>query len=282
MNANIASAPSTGNARVSLTGYATASAWAYFGFEHADWFDSWRGRALFLPLHIGSRALIRLSPLAGYFTQTLYWRHVWFSRWLAAQSPSIAIEIGAGLSARGISHTRIQPHCRWVDYDLPGMVSARQRYLRGRTLPSNYRLAAGDLLDASLGSELDLDGVDGAAAVMTEGVIDYLDAQEKARAFQTIAGLLRRAGGGRYLFEVHTRDRLKASGRYTDVLLQPLQRIVGRDLFSQLFDDSDHACQALVAAGFTEARVLPDAERFDAHRAPADQWRAFTLIEGRI
>jgi hypothetical protein len=46
-----------GNPRVSLTGYATAAAWAHFGFEHADWFQSRRERALFMSLHLGCHAL---------------------------------------------------------------------------------------------------------------------------------------------------------------------------------------------------------------------------------
>ena len=62
-----------GNPRVSLTGYATASAWAHFGFDYADWFDSRRGRALFLPLHYGCRALRPIAPAAGAFSETLYW-----------------------------------------------------------------------------------------------------------------------------------------------------------------------------------------------------------------
>lgn len=275
---NTSAARSRGNPRVSLTGYATASAWAHFGFEHAEWFQTRRGQALFVPMHLGGRALRRWLPVAGVFTDTLYWRHRWFSEWAAAQSPTLAIEIGAGLSTRGIAHAQRHPDMRWVDYDLPDMVRARRRRLSRRDLPSNYTLAAGDLLAPGLGAALTAPA-DGPVIAMTEGVTDYLDRSEKQRAWRHIAALLERLGGGRYLLEVHPRDRIAQFGLAAPVLLDALRRISGRDLLGQLCANTDDAIGLLKDSGFATARVVPEAELTDSGHAPPAELRPFALIE---
>lgn len=278
--------PGTGDARIALTAYATASVWAHYGFEYADWFDSRRGRALFWPLHTACRTLRRVAPGPGAFTETLYWRHRWFSAWAMAQAPALAIEIGAGLSTRGIAYARRNPDCRWVDYDLPGMVAARRARLAGRELPPNYSLEAGDLLASNLGASLaapvaesTAGSATGATIALTEGVIVYLDKTEKQRAFHAVATLLGRLGGGRYLLEVYPRDRLAGLGPTTRAMRGALHRISGRGLGAQLFADADEALALLQACGFARARVLADVDLEDAAQAPPECYRPFVLIE---
>ena len=271
---------SAGNPRVSLTGYATASAWTHFGFEHAQWFSTLRGRALFLPLHLGCRALRRFAPGPGAFTETLYWRHHWFSEWAARQCPGLAIEIGAGLSTRGIAHAARNPQMHWVDYDLPDMVHARANMLASRDLPANYTLEPGDLLAPGLGAQLTAPSR-GSVIAMTEGVTDYLDRNEKPRAWQNISSLLKRLGGGRYLLEIYPRDRIAAFGPAAGVVLDALRRISGRNMLSQLCSSTDEAIGLLENNGFSRARVLPESELADAGRAPPPSQRAFVLIEAQ-
>ena len=267
-----------GNPRVSLTGYATASAWAHFGFEHAQWFSTLRGRALFLPMHLGCRALRTVAPAPGAFTETLYWRHYWFSEWAKSQAPGLAIEIGAGLSTRGIAYAQRHADMHWVDYDLPDMVRAREKMLAAHDLPANYTLEAGDLLAPHLGAALAAPN-NARVIAMTEGVTDYLDRDEKQRAWQAIASLLKRLGGGRYLLEVHPRDRIERFGPAARLVLDALRRISGRDMLDQLCADTDEAIALLKSSGFANARVLPESELADAGRAPPPAERAFALIE---
>ncbi len=270
-----------GNPRVSLTGYATASAWAHFGFDYADWFDSRRGRALFLPLHYGCRALRPIAPAAGAFSETLYWRHRWFSAWAHAQAPDLALEIGAGLSTRGIAYAQAHPRMRWIDYDLPDMVAAKRARLAGHALPDNYQLEVGDLLADGFGEKL-ASTPDTRAIAMTEGVTDYLDHAEKRRAWTAIASLLSRLGGGRYLLEVHPRDHIDQFGMAARLMFDVLRRISGRDLRNQLCVNADEAIAMLEDCGFSRARVLPDAELDAAAEAPAPAQRAFVLIEAQV
>ena len=260
---------------------ATASAWAHYGFDYADWFDTARGRALFTPLHAFCRGLRPVAPTLGAFTDSLYWRHYWFSTWTERQAPALAVEIGAGLSTRGIAYAERHRDAVWVDYDLPDLAAARRRLIGDRPLPANYRLAAGDLLDTRLGAELAAPE-SGPTVVLTEGVVDYLDSNEKRHAWTNVAQLLERLGGGRYLLEVHPRAYLMRFGVAARVMLAALQRITGRDIQAQLFDTPDTALRLLRDCGFRRARELPEAELADADRALAPERRAFALLEAEI
>jgi len=198
----------------------------------------------------------------------------------ATQSPALAIEIGTGLSTRDIAHAQRHPDMRWVDYDLPHMVRARRRMLAGHELPRNYTLATGDLLARGLGPTPTAGG-DGPVIAMTEGVTDYLDRREKQRAWQHIAAQLTRLGGGRYLLEVHPRDRVAHFGPAAAILLDALRRISARDLLGQLCASAGEAIDLLINSGFAHARVLPEAELSDADRAPPPKYRPFSLIEAK-
>ena len=270
-----------GNDRISLTGYATASAWAHYGFEDAEWFDTRRGRALFWPLHSACNAIRPFSPGAGAFTETLYWRHHWFSKWTEAQSPGLAVEIGSGLTTRGISHSRHHRDCQWVDYDLPNVVEARNARLADERLPENYTLDRGDLLADGLGDALTAPE-SGRTIVLTEGVTDYLAMSEKRRAWRSVAALLERLGGGRYLLEIYPRQRLETFGPTARMLLATLRRITGRDLSEQLFDSVDQATSLLRECGFSRARVLTEDELEGAADAPLPRHRAFVLVAADV
>lgn len=230
---------SVGNPRVSLTGYATASAWAYFGFPEAGRFDTHRGRLLFGALHAGCRLVRPISPAAGALTQALYWRHRWFSCWVVAQNADLVVEIGAGLSSRGLVHAEHHPDSHWVDYDLPGMVTARRHRLADRALPENYHLETGDVLAPGLGQDIVAPSTPDATVVLLEGVIDYLDRGEKRRALSAISQMLGRLGGGRLLLDIHPARNIERFGLAAPMLLGALKRISGRDLTRQLFSDTD-------------------------------------------
>lgn len=264
--------PTPGNPRISPTAYATASAWARFGFPESARFATRRGRAMLLALDLAS-ALARPRPaaLAG-GTQILYWRHRAFNAWLDNQTPAVAIEIGAGLSARGLVHARAHPAMQWLDYDLAAMVAARRRYLADRVLPPNYHLRVGDLLDTRL-ARYPLRPPTGPAVALTEGVIEYLAPADKLRAWRHIARLLSGLGGGRYLCEIYPLSGIVTSS--------PARALVRR-LAPTLSPDPETACRGLCRAGFAQARVLETVGPKDGHDPAGPGPLPFCLLEAEI
>lgn len=243
-----------GNARISPTAYATAAAWARYGFAEAEAFDTRRGRAMLTALRLGTGLLSPFVPAVAAGPELLRWRHEAFSNWIESQAPRLAIEIGAGLSSRGQAYARTHPETAWHDLDLPGMTAARRRRSADLSRPVNHHLAVGDLFDPELGAAITAPDA-GPVVALTEGVVDYLDRAGKQHAWTNVAALLRRLGGGRYLAEVY-----------------PLRRFVGRGLGARaarayaarpgatLCYHEDEVMPLLSAAGFSRLRVLPDAE----------------------
>lgn len=270
-----------GNPRVSPTAYATAGAWAHYGFPNAELFADYRSRAFFLPLHYGARVLRPLAPATGCFPRYLYWRHRWFDAYLEQAAPRLAIEIGAGLSARGISYAGAHEACNYVDYDLPGMVATKRARLAKMQLPANYALRAGDVLAPGLGSELTAPGADG-VAVLSEGLVDYFDIDAKTRAWTHIAQMLERLGGGRYLFEIYPRDRLALYGPAAPLFMAALRRLTGHDITSHLLATSSEALAQVGRCGFRDARVIDPATLVDPGDDVPAAYRPFELIEARI
>lgn len=265
------------NPRVSLTAHATAGIWAHYGFDNAELFATHRGDFLFRLLHTSGRVLRPVSPAAGWFTRHMYWRHHWFNTWLEQAAPELAVEIAAGLSARGLNHASSNPRCQYVDYDLPGMVKAKRKRLNTTTLPANYTLADGDLLAPGLGHEL-CAPPNGPVVVMTEGLVDYFDTQGKRRALTHIAELLERLGGGRYLFEIYPRDRLATFGKVIPVFLSVMRHLTGDDMASHLFADSNAAIQMLRECGFSHARVIDPVTIDDPQGKVSPAYRPFEMI----
>ncbi|KEZ75789.1 hypothetical protein [Salinisphaera hydrothermalis] len=265
--------PRRGNPRISPTAYATAAAWARYGFAEAEAFDTCRGRGMLAALQLGTGLLSPFVPAVAAGPQLLRWRHAAFSNWVAAQTPRLAIEIGAGLSTRGQAYARAHPDMHWYDLDLPGMVATRRRRSAGRSPPPNHDLAEGDLFDPNLGASI-ARPEHGPVVAVTEGVVDYLDRAAKRQAWANVAALLRRLGGGRYLAEVYPLRRFLEHGPAA----RAARAWTTRAHATLCYDDTDMVA-LLIAAGFARARILPDAEVAewaDLSRVPA---LPFSLLE---
>ena len=267
-----------GDPRVSLTAYATAGAWACYRFPEADRFNNARTRAAFVGARAFTGALSPLVPALGGFGRQLYWRHRWMGERIAAHAPSLAIEIGAGLSSRGLAHARAHAEMQWIDLDLADIVMARRALLAGHVLPTNYRLEAGDLLDPAFAATLNAP-VGGAISIITEGVVDYLNIAEKTRVWRTVAALLQRLGGGRYLCDINPLSQMRPRGRR---LLAALARRVPRLPPPPVFETADQALGLLRDCGFHQARVLGQSELSGGAAAPTEGQRIFTLMEAEI
>ena len=231
-------------------------------------------------LQVATGLLGPFIPALAPGADILYWRHRWFSAWVEACQPSLVIEIGAGLSTRGQTYARCHPETTWVDLDLPGMVASRRQRGGVPNLP-NYQLAAGDLLAPPLAGELK-PVAPGSTVVLTEGVMDYLDRPSKRRAWQAIAQLLRRCGGGRYLCEVYPlrqfAPRLRPPGEMAGRWIQTALRRAN----SSLWFHQDEALAWLRDSGFDQVRILTEDELPGAGQAIPAHRRAFCLIEARV
>lgn len=274
----------SGNPRIGPTAHFTAQAWRRAGFDEADLFDTWLGRLGYDAAWAGSLPLRLLRQPAGYALPNLHLRHHWLEQRLDAIAPGLVVEIGAGLSPRGLVYARRHPHMQYVEVDLPNMVAAKKRRLRTTPLPDNYRLETLDLLASDFvaaARALARPG-DGPCVVITEGVVDYLSFGHRRMAWEQIAALLASIGGGHYLLDLHVHARLREFGLFTDAMFAVLEGVTGHGFHHNLFDTTDEALALLRQSGFSDAAVL-ETTALDAGELPVPpRGRFFELIEAQV
>lgn len=276
--------PPRGNPRIGPTAHVTAQAWRRAGFPGADLFDTWLGRLGYDAASAGLLPWRLLGHPAGNGLAWLRLRHQWLESRLTALRPSLVIEVGAGLSSRGLTQARCHPELAYLELDLPGMVAAKRRRLHATPTPDNYRLETLDLLSADFAVsawQLARAG-DGPCLVITEGVVDYLSASDRETAWTHIAALLRQAGGGHYLLDLHTSARLRRLGLPVGIMLNALNRLTGHDFGGNLLATTDEAIETLRRCGFDQAAVLNPAALDSGGQPVPASGRFYDLIEATI
>lgn len=272
-----------GNPRIGVTAYYTSHAWVEAGFDRAELFETRLGRWLFRTGAGARRALGLLAPAAGRYHEQLFVRHHAFEERLRQRRPTCVVEIGAGLSPRGIAFSAADPSLLYVEADLPIMVAAKRSRLSGVTLPPNYHLGAADLLAADFLESLPARPRPGDRVVaVTEGVTVYLKMREKRRAFENIAALLAASGGGTYLLEIYARELFASYPFLSRAFVLGLGRLVRRSFEDQLFERLEDACRFLEASGFHRAEPLDLAALNTSPYQPPLEFCPYRLVEAVV
>jgi O-methyltransferase involved in polyketide biosynthesis len=274
---------SVGNPRIAPTAHFTGQAWVAAGFPSAELFDTFEGRLLYGGATRLLSVLSLRNPILAHHVDYLHIRHAAYETRLRELAPNVIVEIGAGLSPRGLVFARRDPRLSYIEADLPGMVRAKERALTGVMRPSNYHLGTVDLLGRPLLEQLPVEIPKGArVVVVTEGVTDYLDMDEKRRAFENVVGLLRACGGGRHLFEVHARELFGDRQRTARAFTRMLAMLVGGSFEGRLFTTVAEAERTIRGFGFDAVDVLDlEALNDTPKRPPMEQCR-YRILEGRV
>ena len=115
-----------GDARIGPTAHYTAYVWYRLGMPHAELFATPTGRALFSGFRAMGEWMAVASSRVPSMTQYLGMRHRLIESTLHDIGPDRVVEIGAGLSRRGI--TWAADHgVTYTEVDLPHMIAAKRR-----------------------------------------------------------------------------------------------------------------------------------------------------------
>jgi len=251
-------------------------------FPHADWFDTWEGRQVFASW-CALRAL--LAPLPSPFIHHqlggLIRRHRTVDNRLDALAPQVVVEIGAGLSARGIAYAERHAAVTYVEIDLHNVVVAKRRCLRGKYLPANYRLVAGDILQPALADCLPACLIkDKSLVVITEGLMPYLSLEAQRRAWRNVATLMRKAAHSIYLLDMYPRDRLDADPLGSELMLSALSLFTGTPIADHLLPTVQSIVDELHACGFATVHAVEPGNA--ACPGPAQPWLLLEARTGRL
>jgi O-methyltransferase involved in polyketide biosynthesis len=265
-----------GSDAISPTAHYTAYVWARHGLSHPA-LSTNAGRLAFLatqPAMLASRALG--GPTLEDF---LLARHRLIDLLLETAIErgrvSQVLEVACGLSPRGWRFARSHGDgITYVEADLPAMAARKREALkRAGTLGAHHRVVEIDALSdegtdtiAAVASELEPAG---GLAIITEGLLSYLDSDGLAGLWHRCAETLGGFSDGVYLSDIHL--AAENEGVLAGGFLRGLSTFV-RGQVTLHFRDQAEAQAALRTAGFTRAtlrRPLDFADRIQIKGAGA-------------
>jgi O-methyltransferase involved in polyketide biosynthesis len=194
-------------------------------------------------------------------------RYLMTDRLLAENGATQVLEIGAGLSFRGIRMTSSsRPVVDYTEVDQPIMVALKRRVMkemapspevyRNWTTRQRWELRCGNALNLrSLASATHNFSPYRPIAVVNEGLMTYFTHEEKAIYARNIRHLLRRFGGVWITPDIYLKNKL-AGIKNRKKILARWARSVNRDLSKNRFEDEDEAHAFFEAQGLAVERHL--------------------------
>ena len=264
--------------RIGPTAHYTAYAWHRLALPHADAFVTPAGRAMFWALRASGEWLTAAVPGQPRLIDYLEMRHRTIDAELIQRSPDRIVEIGAGLSRRGITWARGHD-VDYIEVDLPHMSRAKAAALsRAGLHHKKLHLEARDVLATDFPEWLraTLQNAE-RPVVVAEGLLEYFEAKQRRGLLTAIAGSLPR--GGALLCELRDRYRgdATATGRLgAQVLSLGIEALTrGRGL-APAFESSLQIEKCMVECGFRDAELVSlEAVSHLAHlRFPGRVWCA--------
>ena len=243
---------------ISPTAHYTGYVWARNGLSHPR-LQTLEGRVMFESL----RPMMAVSTALGGASLESYLlaRHRAIDALLdqAIEHDGITqvIEVAAGLSPRGWRFTqRYRDRLTYIEADLPGMTARKRRALQQMgSLNGRHRVTEVDALRdkgprsiAGLAAELDRAS---GLAIITEGLLGYLDTDAVDGIWRRFARTLSGFSGGRYISDLHLGSVQNAQIRAFRAALS----VFVRGQVHLHFDTAQQAEGALRDAGFARARL---------------------------
>jgi O-methyltransferase involved in polyketide biosynthesis len=247
-----------GSEAISPTAHYTGYVWARNGLS-APGLATLEGRVLYESL----RAPMVVSNLLGGGTLESYLlaRHraidVLLERAIAERDVTQVVEVAAGMSGRGLRFSnRHGDRLIYVEADLPGMAARKRRTLaRMGALSKSHRVRELDALREGGPQSLaeivrNLDPAAG-LAIVTEGLLGYLEPTEVRDLWRRFAHALAGFRAGVYISDIHIGELQKLQVKAFRLVLAAFVR--GRVHLH--FGDERRVVAALQEAGFASARV---------------------------
>lgn len=248
---------------ISPTAHYTGYVWARNGLSHPR-LQTLEGRVMFESL----RPMMAVSTTFGgpSLESYLLARHraidALLDRAIEHHGITQVIEVAAGLSPRGWRFVeRYGDRLTYVEADLPEMTARKQRALdQMGSLSDRHRVAEVDALredgpNSIAGLAAELDG-DSGLAIITEGLLGYLDTDSVDAIWRRFAATLSGFASGRYISDLHLGSVQNAQIRAFRAALS----VFVRGQVHLHFDNAQQAEGALRDAGFAQAKLYRAAD----------------------
>lgn len=245
--------------RISPTAYATGYMWYRLGLSDPA-LATERGKRLDRAFSIVIQPR-RLLGGTGAFDTLMRARHMGIDYLLEqaidAGKVSQVIELAAGFSGRGLRMVQKYPHLNYIETDLPHMATIKRDMLASAGLLSDrHQVRDIDaLLDAgplSLPDLIDHLDKDSGTAIITEGLMSYMDPYHARSIWQRLSTQLRRFPVGLYLSDGYIESEVKSLS--SSIIKTILQRFVKGRLHNH-YSSAEDATAKLTTHGFDRATL---------------------------
>jgi O-methyltransferase involved in polyketide biosynthesis len=265
-----------GSEAISPTAHYTGYVWARNGLSPPQ-LATLEGRVFFESL----RAPMMVSELLGGGTLEAYLlaRHraidVLLERAIDEHDITQVIEVAAGMSGRGLRFAeRYGSRLLYVEADLPAMAARKRRTLaRLGALSDHHRVEELDALRDSGSHSLAerVRGLDrgGGLAIITEGLLGYLEPAAVRALWRRFAGVISTFADGIYISDIHIGEVHNLRVRAFRVLLAAFVR----GPVHLHFGEVPEVVAALMKAGFASAEIDRALELAAASDLAADEVR---------
>lgn len=190
--------------------------------------------------------IIRLAP-------ELESRYLLINKLLEQSGVKQVLELAAGLSPRGLIMTA-DSSVKYTELDLPSMAHMKKKILaKVKEIPSNLHIVAGNALRLSdlekATSDFDKSQP---VAVINEGLLRYLNFDEKAQVAKNIRHILKQFGGTWITCDTTPKKFLAVQDKTTSPgFNKKFITKTGKNFYNNMFEDEHHVKQFFEDLGFS-------------------------------
>lgn len=270
---------------IAPTAHYTAWVWHRLGMPHADLFATVTGKRLFWLFRLAGEWGAAVHPTLPSMVQYLELRHRAIEHALEEQQPDVVVELGAGLSRRGLTWAADRG-VPYVEVDLPQMIEVKRALIRERAplelrrrAEARLRHEAVDVLGAGFARWLSAELAPySRPAVIAEGLLGYFDPPERASIARAVAGALSGGQHGLFVCDLRAREGGRMVGGAAKLLKGAIWLATRGRGAREDFADSAAIEAFFRETGFGGSAPVP-AELAAPHlariRTPARVWKAW-------
>jgi O-methyltransferase involved in polyketide biosynthesis len=274
-------------ARIGPTAHVTAYAWHKLGMPYGELFSTREGARMYWMFRGTVEWATHWLPIPS-LLEFLEFRHRLMEAQLERLEPDRIVELGAGLSRRGITWV-LDRHVPYTEIDLPHMSAAKRGMLeRGpgrvrRAVESQeLELRSTDILAPRFADELaELLAGFQRPVVISEGMLSYFSFEHAETLLRNIVAALRSTGvTGHFLTDVQRADRERKFSPGPQVLRQAINLVTRGQGGNRPFRDLEHVDRFFALAGFDAGEELRPRDFYDREprlrglRSPTSIWLA--------
>ena len=193
-----------------------------------------------------------------FFRQMIHFenRYRTIDKILSGLSASNFLELSSGYSLRGLNLS-LQKNCTYIDTDLPALIEEKKKIVETLTEEHSLQLKGHlELTELNALSVLDFIKTvekfpEGNIAIINEGLLPYLNEEEKRKLCQNIHDALERKGGHWITGDIYVKNKIRETANIPEEAKKWRQM---HNIEDNKFDSYDNAEQFFNDCGFEIAR----------------------------